>query len=80
MKKLSQIRTAVELSQADDRRSPLADRVFSLVGAKPKGDRRNGWDKGMKRLPLLQPHSFAEVPGCAYLVYCCGFCVTKCCN
>jgi hypothetical protein len=59
MKKLIDIRTASELSQADDRRSPLTDRVFSLAEAKPKGDRRNGQDKGMRRLPFLQPHSFA---------------------
>lgn len=66
MKKLSQIRTALELPQADDRRSPLADRVFSLADAKPKADRRNAWDKGIRSLPFLQADSLAKAPGCAY--------------
>ena len=72
MKKLIDIRTTVELSQADDRRSPLTDRVFSLAVAKPKGDRRNAWDKGMRRLPFLQPHSFAllgRVAPIGYMYY-----------
>ena len=61
MKKLLIKGRTIELLQADDRRSPLTDRVFSLAVAKPKGDRRIGWDKGMRRLPFLQPHSFASL-------------------
>ena len=61
MKKLSQIRTTVELSQADDRRSPLTDRVFSLAVAKPKGDRRKAMDCEMFSPAFFRAHFAASL-------------------
>ena len=70
MKKHLDIRTALELPQTGDRRSPVVHGVFSLVLAKPKADRRNAVACEMFSPAYFRAHFTAEdrvTPiGCVY--------------